>query len=194
MLASRATPKSTATAPLAFVALWVALAAQIAWTVWFLVAAHGAPSSLARSLVYSAPFVVLALVRGRVRSVAGIARMMVGGAFLLALSSRVGHFKGFIKYTATVNSFLPLGIIPTVAVVATICECVLCTMMLLGIRTRWASAGSAVLLFLFATAMTISGQSQFEWAVYVLSFGSWALATMDASMPGLESMGRLQQG
>jgi uncharacterized membrane protein YphA (DoxX/SURF4 family) len=177
-----------ATRTAAFVALGIALAAQIAWVAWFLLGGHGAPSSLTRPLIFSAPFLALALTKGRIRGVAGISRMMVGCAFLLALSSRFGHFTNFIKYAGTVLAFLPAAIIPTLAVMATICECVLCVLMLLGIQTRWACAGSAILLFLFATAMTISRLSQFEWAVYVLSFGSWALATVDASMPGLEAM------
>ena len=115
-------------------------------------------------------------------------RLIVAGAFLTALTSRAGNWDGFVRYTARVNSFLPHEVIPAVAVLATIIECVLCPSMLFGINTRWAARGSAALLFLFATAMTISGLSQAEWAVYVLSAGALALSTTDASLLSVDSV------
>ena len=60
--------------------------------------------------------------------------------------------------------------------------------MFFGFKTRWASVGSGVLLFVFATSMVISGLSQFEWAVYVLAVGAFTLATVDATRLSLDSM------
>jgi len=50
-----------------------------------------------------------------------------------------------------------------------------------GVRVRLAAAGSALLLFLFATAMVASGLSQFQYSVYLMSVTAWALSTIDAS-------------
>jgi len=51
-----------------------------------------------------------------------------------------------------------------------------------------ASAGSAILLFMFATSMVISGLSQFDWAVYVLAAGAFILATVDATLLSIDSI------
>ena len=68
----------------------------------------------------------------------------------------------------------------TTAVVATVLEVVFCAALIIGAGTRWAALASAILLCLFATAMTLSGLDQFEWAVYVLSAGAWVAAASDA--------------
>jgi uncharacterized membrane protein YphA (DoxX/SURF4 family) len=60
--------------------------------------------------------------------------------------------------------------------------------MLVGFKTRWASAASSVLLLMFATSMVLSGLDQFEWAVYVLAAGAFSLATADATMFGVDSL------
>lgn len=178
-----ATPAQVRTA--ALVLLWLALAAQLAWT--FLYASRDA-ATLTRPGVFTVAFLLVALTGGRVGWIALIGRLVVGAAFLTALLPRFTDFERFVRYTARVNSFLPGDVIPTVAVVATACECVLCVCMLLGIKTRWAAAGSALLLCLFATAMTISGLSQAEWAVYVLSAGAFTLATTDASLLSVDRL------
>jgi hypothetical protein len=41
---------------------------------------------------------------------------------------------------------------------------------------------------MFATSMVISGLSQFEWAVYVLSTGALVLATADATRFSLDAV------
>jgi putative oxidoreductase len=172
-------------AAVAFGLLWIALVAQIAWTVQ-----HVSPpprGGLTRPLIFTGGFLLVAVTWGRVRWIALLGRLVVGGAFLSALLDRFSDFAGFVRLTGLVNSFLPRPVIPTVAVLATVIECVLCVTILLGIKTRWAARGSAVLLFLFATAMTISGLSQATWAVYVLSAGAFALATSDASLLSVDS-------
>jgi uncharacterized membrane protein YphA (DoxX/SURF4 family) len=159
--------------------LWIALVVQIWWTVQHL---SWPASRLQRPVIFTVAMMMLGITRGRVGWSALVARLVVASAFLMALLDRFGDFADFIRYTGRVNSFLPSAVIPTVAVVATVCEGLLCVTMLLGIGTRWAAAGSAVLLCLFATAMTISGLSQATWAVYVLSAGALVLATTDASL------------
>ena len=172
-------------ATVAFGLLWVALISQTAWTIFY---ASWTIGALTRPLIFTCGFLLVALTRGRTRWIGLLGRLIVAGAFLTALMNRPGNWDGFVRYTARVNSFLPHEAIPAVAVLATIIECVLCTSMLFGINTRWAARGSAVLLFLFATAMTISGLSQAEWAVYVLSAGALALSTTDASLLSVDSV------
>ena len=60
--------------------------------------------------------------------------------------------------------------------------------MLFGFKTRWASAGSAILLFMFATSMVLYGLSQFTWAVYVLAAGAFFLATVNATLLSIDSI------
>jgi uncharacterized membrane protein YphA (DoxX/SURF4 family) len=83
---------------------------------------------------------------------------------------------------------MPDASIPLLAVAATICEVSLCAAMFVGFKTRWASAASAVLLLMFATSMVVSGLSQFEWAVYVLSAGAFVLATADATLFSVDAI------
>lgn len=45
-----------------------------------------------------------------------------------------------------------------------------------------------MLLFLFGTAMTISGFSQFEYGVYLMAAGTLALSTVDASLLSLDAV------
>ena len=99
-----------------------------------------------------------------------------------------GDFAHFIAYTGQVNSFAPQAIIPTLAVLATIAESTLAVTMLLGIYTRAASIGSAAVLFTFATAMTISRLSQFEYGVYLMCAGALALAAVDGSLLSVDAL------
>lgn len=126
-------------------------------------------------------------------------RMLAMAALAAALLAQIGwtvwrvatvgfDIAGFVRYTGRALSFMPSESIWLLAVAATVCEVSLCTAMFVGIKTRWASAGSAILLFMFATSMVISGLSQFEWAVYVLAAGALMLATVDATRLSLDSI------
>ena len=117
-------------------------------------------------------------------------RIAVGAAFLSAVASRFGlwdrtldlkHFANFIAYAAEVNSFLPRGVIPEVAVIATICETLLGILLILGLWPRWVSLGSAILLALFGTAMAISFglKSPMDYSVFSAS-GASVLLALDA--------------
>ena len=99
-----------------------------------------------------------------------------------------GDFQHFIAYTAQVNAFAPAAIVPALAVLATIAEGTFGVTMLLGVRVWLASVGSALLLFTFATAMVLSGLSQFQYGVYLMSIAAWALATVDASALSVDSL------
>src|SRR5262245_37426848 len=172
----------------ALMALAAALAAQIVWTVWQVTTFGFAFSVLWRSLAFTAVFLLVAVTRGAVRFINGLGRVTIASAFLLALWSRFDNFPGFIRYAGRVLSFMPSNAIPVLAVIATVCEVALCIAMFIGFKTPWASAGAAILLFMFATSMVISGLSQFDWAVYVLAAGAATLATADAALLSIDSI------
>lgn len=172
----------------ALLALGGALIAQAAWTTWRIATIGFSFADLWRPLAFSAAFLLVVVTRGNVRPFNALGRVTIAMAFLLALWSRFGNFPGFIRYAESVLSFMPTSSIPLLAVAATICEVSLCVAMLIGFKTRWASAASAVLLLMFATSMVASGLSQFEWAVYVLAAGAFVLATADATLFGVDAI------
>ena len=174
----------------AFIALGAALVVQVGWTILFLARESGSLADLTRPLLFTGTLGALFLTRGRVAWVVFAARIVIGGAFFDALWGRFDNFAQFVVYTGRVNAFLPVEIIPLVAIVATALECLLCAALLLGVATQWAALGAAALLFLFATAMVASGLgfSQFEWAVYVLSAGAWVVATSDARFASVDQL------
>ena len=186
---------------LAFVALWVMVMLQTIWTIYFCVHIHPTFSSIYYPVIFTPFAAALALTRGRLRWVAASVRLIVGIAFLENVIDRLGvlgppgapgvswgDFPHFIAYTAQVNAFAPAAIIPTLAVLATIAEGTFGLTMLLGVRVRLAALGSALLLFVFASAMVLSGLSQMQYGVYLMSIASWALATVDASALSVDAL------
>jgi hypothetical protein len=197
--ASIQTPASLKLA--AFTLLWVALITQAIWMGLHHFRMHEPWSSMTYPLTFALPFLFLAVTYGRVRWIASLLRFPVAVAFLDAVTDRLGllgphgtpgvawgDFSHFIAYTAMLNPFLPHAAIPALAVLATLCESIFGFTLLLGIRLRIAAIGSAALLFLFATAMTIAGFSQFSYGVYLMSAGMLALSTVDASLFSVDSI------
>jgi uncharacterized membrane protein YphA (DoxX/SURF4 family) len=187
--------------PLVFVLLWLALAAQIVWMLITHFHSHVTLAAMWFPLIFVIGCLLLASTNGRVRWIATLLRLLIGLAFLQAVCDRFGllggpgapgvswgNFANFITYTGQVNSFMPHAVIPTLAVLATICEITFGLTMLLGISIRYAATGSALLLFLFATAMTISGLSQFSYGVYLISAGALSIATIDASFLSVDAL------
>lgn len=92
-------------------------------------------------------------------------RLALGAAFLSGIASRFGwygkgvgygSFENFVRYTAEVNAFMPAASIPFLAWSATVAELSLGVALIAGLWTRWTALASAMLLFLFGTAMAIS--------------------------------------
>jgi putative oxidoreductase len=185
----------------AFAALWILLVAQVIWTVVFCVRTRPAFSSIYYPVIFLPAAAALAITRGRVRWVAAIPRLLIGVAFVENVADRLGFlgppgapgvswgdFSHFVAYTAQVNAFAPLVMIPTLAVLATVVEGTCGVTMLLGVRVRLASVASALLFLAFATAMVLSGLSQFQYAVYLMSAAAWTLATIDASAFSVDAL------
>ena len=178
----------------AFVAMWVLIAVQVIWTIYFCVRTRPAFSNIYYPVIFTPFAVALALTKGRVPWVATSVRLIIGIAFLENVIDRLGFigppgapgvswgdFAHFVAYTAQVNAFAPAELIPALAVLATIAEGTFALTMLLGIRVRLAAIGSALLLFVFASAMVMSGLSEMQYGVYLMSATAWALATVNAS-------------
>jgi putative oxidoreductase len=185
----------------AFIAMWVLIVVQVVWTVYFCVRTHPAFSSIYYPVIFTPFAVALALTGGRARWVATSVRLLVGFAFFENVIDRLGFlgppgapgvswgdFPHFIAYTAQVNAFAPAEMIPTLAVLATIAEGTFALTMLFGIRVRLAAAGSALLFFVFASAMVLSGLSELQYGVYLMSATSWALATVNASAFSVDAL------
>ena len=185
----------------AFVAMWVLIAVQVIWTIYFCVRTRPAFSNIYYPVVFTPFAVALALTKGRVRWVATSVRLIIGLAFFENVIDRLGiigppgapgvswgDFAHFVAYTAQVNAFAPAEIIPTLAVLATIAEGAFALTMLLGIRVRLAAAGSALLFFVFASAMVMSGLSEMQYGVYLMAATSWALATVNASALSVDAL------
>ena len=183
--------------------LWLALIAQIGWIVFEHFQRQVPFLNMAYPIAYVALFFVLASTSGGIRWIATVLRLLTGLSFLLPVADRFGllggpgtpgvswgDFAHFIVYTGQVNAFMARATISTLAVLATIAEAALCLTMLLGIYTRASAIGSAALLFAYATAMTISGLSQFEYGVYLMCAGSLALAAVDASLFSVDALVR----
>jgi uncharacterized membrane protein YphA (DoxX/SURF4 family) len=90
-----------------------------------------------------------------------------------------GNWANFVAYTAKVNSFAPAAFVPALAWIATIAEVVFALALLLGVQLRLAAYGSAILLTLFAIAMTISfgPKAPLNYSVFVDAAAAWLLAT-----------------
>jgi hypothetical protein len=126
------------------------------------------------------------------------ARIAVGAAFLSAVASRLGLWRGepglklspgFIQRTAELNFFMPASAIPMLAWSATVLEITLGLTLIisggLGLVstrrtrwTRWIALGSAVLLALFGTLMTITAgiKSPLDYSVFSASACALLLA------------------
>jgi putative oxidoreductase len=115
------------------------------------------------------------------------ARIALGTAFLSAVASRFGlwkgtigldSFPGFVEYTAEVNSFMPAACIPFLAWTATVAELSLGVALILGLRPHLVALGSAVLLAVFGTAMAISFgiKSPLDYSVFSASAAALLLA------------------
>jgi len=185
----------------AFATLWLALLGQALWMIGASIAAHALGDKVLDDSVSVIGFAAFAATGGRVRWLAAALRVLIALAFLASVADRFGllgppgasgvgwgDFAHFIAYTRTVNAFVPASWAPTLAGLATLGEATLGMALLLGVRLRLAALGSAALLLLYGTAMTLSLRigAQFAYAVCVLFAGAWSLAASDASALSLD--------
>jgi len=128
-------------------------------------------------------------------------RMALGAAFLSALADRFGlwgrpgkpgvawgDFEHFTQYAAMVNSFLPARVIPAVAWAATIAESAFGLGLILGVYKRAVALGAAILLLLFASAMTTSFgiKAPLDYSVFGASSAAFLLFVIQEDQKGTE--------
>lgn len=141
----------------------------------------------------------LSLRSGRVEAFAIFyARIALGAAFLSAVASRFGIWRGepgmnlspaFLHQTAELNFFMPASTIPLLAWSATLIEITLGVALIvggvLGLAStrrpqwlRWISLGAAILLALFGITMTITAgiKSPLDYSVFSASACALLLA------------------
>lgn len=120
------------------------------------------------------------------------ARIALATPFLSGVADRFGlwhtrggwtNFADFERYTAQVNSFLPVAVIPFLAWAATFFELVFGLALLFGFRVRLVALGSAILLALFGTAMAISFgiKSPLDYSVFSASAAALLLSRFYSS-------------
>jgi putative oxidoreductase len=115
-----------------------------------------------------------------------LVRLALGAGFLSAVASRLSlwgsyssGWQGFLLYTARVNSFAPINIIPLLSIASTILETLLGVALLIGYKTRWAALSAAILTLLFAIAMSASFgiKEPLDYSVFSVCTGAFYLST-----------------
>jgi uncharacterized membrane protein YphA (DoxX/SURF4 family) len=114
-------------------------------------------------------------------------RLAIAFNFLSAVASRFGlwpngsNWQKFVQYTGEVNSFAPKSMIPFLAVAATSLELIFALLLFIGLFTRWAALGSAILTLLFALAMSYSFgvKEALDYSVFVDCTSAFLLAAMN---------------
>jgi putative oxidoreductase len=89
-----------------------------------------------------------------------------------------GAWEPFVAYTRKLNFFLPAGLIPAVAIMATLLEVALGLALLIGYRLRQTALASGALLSLFALAMAVSSDptAPFDYSVFSAAGAAFLLA------------------
>jgi hypothetical protein len=127
----------------ATVILAFTLTVQVIWDILDVFTLHSAPGPDPLGIVIVIVFAVFAVTNRnpRRRWLAVVVRVMMAAEFLLAVADRFGilgppgssgtswgDFPHFIAYTRTMTTFLPAGLAPILAVLATVAEITLATM------------------------------------------------------------------
>jgi uncharacterized membrane protein YphA (DoxX/SURF4 family) len=93
-----------------------------------------------------------------------------------------GDWKHFSAYAHEVMNFLPGKLAEVLAIIATIGEISVGFLLLIGLFTRWAAIGAAILTASFAIAMAISSgiTSPINYSVFTVSAASLLLGAQPA--------------
>lgn len=117
-------------------------------------------------------------------------RLAIAAGFLSAVVDRFGlwpndvsawgNWDNFVKYTATINPWIPSSAIPALAITATAAEVVFALCLIIGLKTKLFAFLSGILLLIFALSMTFSIgiKPVFDYSVFIGAAGAFALGTM----------------
>jgi putative oxidoreductase len=122
-------------------------------------------------------------------------RIALGTGFLLPVMDRLGLFgapgtKGvawgdwphFVDYSHSLMPFLDRSLASAMGGIATLAELIFGICLIIGFKTKWAGAGSAILTFTFALFMMVSLgiSAPFDYPVFVFTGGGLVLAGLDS--------------
>lgn len=90
-----------------------------------------------------------------------------------------GNWEQFSIYAHKLMPFFPYSFAEFLAIVATIAELIFGILLIIGLFTRWASIGSALVLFGFALSMAISLgiHAPVNYSVFTAAAGAFLLAS-----------------
>ena len=101
-----------------------------------------------------------------------------------------GDWAHFMDYARQIMAFLPVGLIPVFAVIATLGEGIFGLMLLTGFFTRIAAIGSGLLALAFGLSMAISFgiESPLGYSVFTVSAASFLLASLPDYQWSMDSL------
>ena len=117
-------------------------------------------------------------------------RLAIALSFLSAVADRFGiwpaevsvwgNWQSFVDYTAVINPWMPVSIIPALAAIATFAEIVFGLFLLIGFKTELIAKLSGVLMLIFALSMTFSIgiKSGFDYSVFTASAAAFGLSLL----------------
>jgi uncharacterized membrane protein YphA (DoxX/SURF4 family) len=130
-------------------------------------------------------------------------RIALGVGFLSAVADRFGiwgpagtpsvawgNFQNFLAYTARLNPWCPVRLIPVLGWMATLAETVFGVALMLGFQIRITALLSGALTLLFALAMTfaLGIHAPLNFSVFVCAAGSFLLAACGCERWSLDSL------
>ncbi len=117
-------------------------------------------------------------------------RLALAVGFLSAVADRFGYWgkdvavwgnwENFVGYTQVINPWIPAGMIPSLAVIATVAEVIFGLCLLIGFKTELVAKWSGFLLLLFGLSMTFSVglKSALDYSVFTASSAAFALSLL----------------
>lgn len=127
-------------------------------------------------------------------------RVAISAGFLSACADRFGlwpqdvsawgDWNSFLEYTEILNPWIPISLIPALAIIVTAAEIILGLFILIGFKTELSAKLSGVLLLLFALSMTFSIgiKHAFDYSVFAASAAAFALSLMKQKYLEVDSL------
>jgi len=127
-------------------------------------------------------------------------RLAIAIAFLSAVADRFGlwnmdisvwgKWNSFLEYTQIINPWFPNSMISTIGIIATTLEIIFAICLIVGFKTELFAKLSGFLLLIFALSMTFSTGTKgaFDYSVFSVSAGAFALSFMKEKYLELDSL------
>ncbi|MBL7864175.1 MAG: DoxX family protein [Cyclobacteriaceae bacterium] len=127
-------------------------------------------------------------------------RLAVAAGFLSAVADRFGYWPAsvtvwgswqkFVEYTGIINPWLPSGMVPAAAAVATVAEIILALMLIAGYKTENAARLSGFLMLTFGLAMTFSTglKGALDYSVFSAAGAAFGLSLIKEKFLEIDSL------